>query len=166
MRYLILFFLSSLLMSWIFPLQAQLYLSVENERRMIRKKAFVGEEIRFCLGNERTKISGTIDSLALDGVFSVGGTLYKSSEIRKIYAVGSLRVNDRGKRLLGGTLAASSMVYMAGTLINGWIIGPPANQIRYYQVPLIIFAGGIALLTPWRTAYPLERRWKLRVLQM
>jgi len=166
MRYLPLFFLSSLLISWIFPLKAQLYLSVENERRMIRKKAFIGEEIRFCLDKDRTKISGTIDSLALDGVFTVGGTLYKSSEIRKIYAVGSLRVNDKGKRLLGGTLAASSMVYMAGTLINGWITGPPANQIRYYQVPLILLAGGIGLFTPWRKAYPLQGRWKLRVLQM
>jgi hypothetical protein len=127
---------------------AQPYLSLEHEGRMIRKKAFVGDVLSIRLKNKE-RFSGVVDSIALDGYFRMNGQGFR---------VG-------GRRFWGAFLSVSSLVYMAGTIVNGWIIGMPANEFRYYTAPLIVFGGGTALAMPWRYSYPVGRKWQFRVLQ-
>ncbi len=143
---------------------AQPYLSLEHEGRMIRKKAFVGDVLSIRLKN-RERFSGVVDSIALDGYFRMNGQGFRVGEVYRIKAMGPYRVDASGRRFWGAFLSVSSLVYMAGTIVNGWIIGMPANEFRYFTAPLIVFGGGTALAMPWRYSYPVGRKWQFRVLQ-
>ncbi len=150
---------------WINPLHAQTYLSLENERRMIRKKAFVGDEIRFSVHSNPEKFSRLLDSIAMDGFFRADRLNFQVSEIRKVWAQGPFSSNERGKRFLGALLTLSSIVYMGGTLVNGWILENPAQHIDFYKTPLALMGVGVGLYVPWRSSYRLGNGWKLRVMQ-
>lgn len=153
------------LIAWGTCLQAQTYLSLENERRMIRRKAFVGDEIIFSLRTNPERFSCVLDSIAMDGFFRADRMDFQTSEIRKVWAQGPFISNERGKRFLGAILTLSSIVYMGGTLVNGWILQNPAQHINFYKAPLVVMGVGVGLYVPWRNSYGLGKGWKLRVMQ-
>lgn len=142
-----------------------MYLSLENERRMVRKKAMAGDEVVLRYRENPQWFPGRLDSLALDGFLRTSAGRFQTGEVFKVKAIGPFQVRDNGKRFLGGLLAASALVYMGGTLVNGWILKNPANQFRYYQTPMIILGAGTALFIPWRLSYRIGGKWQLRVLQ-
>lgn len=159
----IVFFL--LLISCATHVSAQKYLSVENEKRLKRYKAFEGDKIRIRMQHIPGKISGTLDSLALDGTFKLDGRIYHTDSIDRVYRKDIFKPEGFRLKFLGTGLIAGSVLYMGGMIVNGWILSTGPAAATLYTAPLIILGTGLILVHQWKPAYKQGKSWRMRVLQ-
>lgn len=146
-------------------LNAQAFLSIENDRRFIRHKAYLGDEIKYKSRNHSRPQTGRIDSLATDGYIRIDRIPLHTDSLLKVYHKHAFRKPQPLRTLLGGALVAGSAMYLAGNEVNSWITGTVANR-GPISTPLIVMGSGLLLMHKWKRAYTLGRRWQASVLEL
>lgn len=143
---------------------AQPFLSIENERRYVRHKAYVGDEIKYKSRMDAHPRVGIIDSLSTNGYIRINRFPMHTDSIVKVYRKYAFQKSRPLRSLLGGGFVAGSALYMAGNVVNGWITGNETLKAPL-TTPLIVMGSGILLLRDWRRSYRIGGRWQARVLE-
>jgi hypothetical protein len=145
-------------------IHAQPFLSIENDHRYVRYKAYVGDEIKYKSRMDARARVGIIDSLSTDGYIRINRFPMHTDSIVRVYRKYVFQKSRPLRTLLGGGLVAGSALYMAGNVVNGWITGNETLNAPM-TTPVIVMGSGILLLRDWRRSYRMGGRWHARVLE-